>query len=257
MRIAPLDIPAVETATGWRIEHRPVATSTHDVAALLARGGATPPLAVVADEQTHGRGREGRRFHSPPGGLYVSMLVAVPPGLDPAPIVAASAVAAAEALEDLGASDVRIKWPNDLRFGERKVAGILLERPDGGAHALIGIGMNLDRVPADLPADVAARTVSVADGIGRVPGRTEVLLALLPRIDRRLAEARDPARHALLEAAWRRRQALLGREVVFRRAGRIERGVLEDVSFSRGLLMRDARGPVWLQAAHVVDVASS
>ncbi|MGE0193511.1 MAG: biotin--[acetyl-CoA-carboxylase] ligase [Planctomycetota bacterium] len=250
----PLDGPTVHAKTGWCVEHQPVVTSTHDIAAARLRAGASPPLVVVADEQTAGRGREGRRFHSPPGGLYASLLVAASPLVEPAPLVAAAAVAVAEALEALGARDVEIKWPNDVWIGGRKVSGILLERVEGGERALVGIGINLARVPLELPADVARRTTCVADALGRVPSRTEVLIELLPRLDARMGDACDPARTGRLEDGWRARLALRGQMVRFRQAGQARAGVLEDASFTEGLLVRDGSGPRWRPAAHVVDL---
>ncbi|MCA9315046.1 MAG: biotin--[acetyl-CoA-carboxylase] ligase [Planctomycetes bacterium] len=251
----PLDGPAVQQATGWCVEHQPVVTSTHDIAAARLREGASPPLVVVADEQTAGRGREGRRFHSPPGGLYASLVVTAPRTVEPAPLVAAAAVAVAETLEALGARDVEIKWPNDVWIAGRKVSGILLERVEGGDRALVGIGINLARVPLELPADVARRTTSLADVLGHVPSRTDVLGELLPRVDARLTDACEASRHGQLEDAWRSRLALRGQVVRFRQAGAPQAGVLEDASFVEGLLVRDESGPRWRPAAHVVDLS--
>ncbi len=84
---------------GWTIHHHALVASTNDLAAELRDGGATGRTAVVADAQTAGRGRVGRRFASPAGGLYVSVLLDVDQRDLPAAVVALSAVATAEAVE--------------------------------------------------------------------------------------------------------------------------------------------------------------
>ncbi len=111
---------------------------------------------VVAGAQTEGRGRVGRVFLSPPGGVYLSLLLCPQPDSpgDGTAVTAAAAVAAARAVERLCGRDLRIKWVNDLYWQGRKVGGILTEglldmesgRP---SQVVVGIGINL-RTPADL-----------------------------------------------------------------------------------------------------------
>jgi BirA family biotin operon repressor/biotin-[acetyl-CoA-carboxylase] ligase len=185
------------------------------------------------------------------------LIVAAPRGDDPAPLVAAAAVAVCEAIEQLGVVDVEIKWPNDVWIGGRKVAGILLERAEGRATALIGIGLNLAAVPAGLEPDVAARTTCLFAALGATPSRTDVLARLLVALDRHLADAAEGGDRQALEDAWRGRLALLGCSVRFRVGTALEVGTLEDASFDGGLLVRDAAGPRWRAAAHVQDLTAA
>ncbi|MDA1195839.1 MAG: biotin--[acetyl-CoA-carboxylase] ligase, partial [Planctomycetota bacterium] len=101
-------------ASGWRVEHRPETGSTNDVAGDILAAGASARTVVVADRQTRGRGREGRAYESPPGGLYVSLLVDAAPADRPGLVVALVACAAADAIEAVSGLAVGIKWPNEL-----------------------------------------------------------------------------------------------------------------------------------------------
>ena len=128
--------------------------STQDEAAALARCGAPAGTLVVAAAQTAGRGRVGRSWHSPSGGLYAS-LVLRPTGMPSQwPVLAVLAgTALAESLSSSGARDVTVKWPNDVLLGRRKVAGLLAEAHAADGFAVLGLGLNVE-LTDDLPADI-------------------------------------------------------------------------------------------------------
>lgn len=249
-----MDVLSLQQRSGWTVEHRAVTASTNDDAARLVEQGAPARTVVVADRQTTGRGREARRFASPAGGLYVSLLLDARPEHLPAGIVALVAVAAAEAIEAVVSAPAEIKWPNDLWLGGRKAGGILLEMSDASRPVVAGIGINLHAVPGDLPAELRASLTALDEAAGHAVDREALLADLLAAVDRwseRLAEGAV----ADLEAAWQGRLALLGQPVRCTFAGRMLEGVLEDVSLRDGLLLRDAvSGPVWRQAEHVQDL---
>src|SRR5919107_2486598 len=120
--------------------------STNTEAARLASEGAEEGLAVVADEQTAGRGRLQRAWSSPKGaGLYFSILLrpTIPQNYWPL-ITFMAAIAVGDALREAAGVETDIKWPNDLLSGERKICGILaegIETPNGRA-VIVGIGTN-------------------------------------------------------------------------------------------------------------------
>ena len=133
--------------------------STNDHAKALARKGAPHGTAVVAKSQSAGRGRMGRSFLSPEGGLYLSVILR--PQVQAAELSALTpvlAVAACDAIEKICNLRPGIKWCNDLLLGGKKLAGILTEpclRPDGTVDfAVCGIGLNCAAVPEDV-ADIA------------------------------------------------------------------------------------------------------
>ena len=113
-----MDLRAVAEDTGWKIEHLPVTGSTNDDARALREGGAQARTVVMADQQSAGRGRQGRAFLSPLGGLYVSLLIEVPAQARPAGIVALAALATCVAIESIPGrpwvGPPQMKWPNDI-----------------------------------------------------------------------------------------------------------------------------------------------
>ena len=181
--------------------------STNDRARALAAAGAPHGTVVTAGEQSAGRGRQGRTWSAPPGhALLMSVLLRDPPELLPL----AAGVAVARALGPQAA----IKWPNDILLpsgvGEPprlKVAGILAEgRPQEG-WAVLGIGVNVAVRLADLPDELHGTAAT----LGLEPGAVDdVRHAILAELHALLA-----ADQATLLAAWRERDALLGREVTW------------------------------------------
>ena len=250
-----MDVGRLTRSTDWVVYHLKTTTSTNDDAARLRDGGATARTAVVADAQTHGRGRDGRPFVSPTGGLYVSLLLDADQAALPGDLVALASVASAEAAEAAADVHVVLKWPNDLWVGTHKVGGILLEVASAARPVVVGIGMNLTGVPRDLPETVRAETTAL-DLEAEAPVDREALLEqLLLRVDAWQARIAATGGPEALEAAWRSRLVLIGEPVSCRVGGETVEGVLEDVGLREGLLIRDAvSGPVWRRAEHVQDL---
>lgn len=113
-----------------------------------------PPFAVLAREQRAGRGRQGRLWRSPPGGLYVSWVVALGEEGPPRTLPLVAGVALCRGLRAAGAHGCGLKWPNDLMVEGRKIGGILIEvvapRPGARPSAIIGCGVNVDVAPQEL-----------------------------------------------------------------------------------------------------------
>ncbi|MGK3964727.1 biotin--[acetyl-CoA-carboxylase] ligase [Sorangium sp. So ce118] len=160
--------------------------STNDDARSAAAAGAPHGAAFLADAQTQGRGRGGRSWHSPPGeNLYLSVVLR--PGLPAssvAPIALVMGLAVASVVErrlasaarrgapgEGSAAEVRLKWPNDVLVGGRKLAGILVEaqlRGDAVSSVIVGVGLNVHA--STFPPELAARATSLALlGIDDVP----------------------------------------------------------------------------------------
>jgi BirA family biotin operon repressor/biotin-[acetyl-CoA-carboxylase] ligase len=179
--------------------HHRLTDSTNARARELALGGAPHGTLVTADEQSAGRGRQGRTWSAAPGdALLMSLLLREVRPLLPL----AAAVAVCEAIEPLEAA---IKWPNDVWIERRKVAGILLEgRPQEG-WAVVGIGLNVGT--REFPSDLEDTATSLALA-GRETTVPAVRDALLRALDRWI-EAPD----AEVLSAWRERDALRGEHV--------------------------------------------
>jgi BirA family biotin operon repressor/biotin-[acetyl-CoA-carboxylase] ligase len=177
--------------------HHRVVDSTNERAKELAAAGAPHGTLVTADEQTAGRGRQGRSWLAEAGAAVLMSVVLRPP---PEALPLAAAVAVAEAVP----VEAAIKWPNDVLVEGRKLAGILVEgRPQEG-WAVLGIGLNVSAPAGGFPEELR----EIAASLNGALSRHEVLAALLERLEARLA---SPLPEVLAE--WRRRDALLGQRV--------------------------------------------
>ena len=194
---------------GRRVHWVESTASTNDLAARLAESGAEEGTTVVADTQTAGRGRHGRVWFSPPGaGLYVSIIVRPGTGIcsDEHPgalLTLASGVAIAEAVCGVTGLPARIKWPNDVLIGDRKLAGILAESAvQAGVlqFIVVGFGVNLQR--AAYPASLASRVTSIEAETSQPPDRALILAEILAAFGERYDDLRAGRFDAIL-AAWR------------------------------------------------------
>lgn len=218
--------------------HRRVVDSTNERAKALAAAGAPHGTLVTCDEQTAGRGRQGRSWQAPPGTALLCSLLIRDTTRGGTPLPLAVAVAVCEACEALGAREVAIKWPNDVWIAGAKVAGILVEGRPQEAWAVIGVGLNVTAAPDELGA--TATSLRVASGRESTPA--DALAALLATLDARLAE---PCELGL--GAWRSRDALLGSTV--RWAG--GSGTAAGVSSAGDLLVDTPDGRTELAAGEV------
>ena len=228
--------------------------STNDLAKQLAEEGAASGEVVIAESQTAGRGRRGRGWISPPRkNLYLSAIVRpdLPPQRAPEVTLVAS-VAVCEAVRQAGVNAV-IKWPNDVLFEGRKLAGILLEMAaemDRVQWLVIGIGVNLNLAPGELPDDLRDVATSVAAERGSPVPRALFTAALLGGLeewlDRHAAEGFEPIRQA-----WRSLSGTLGREVRASVGEGEVTGVAEDIDETGALLVRGAAGLTRILAGEV------
>jgi BirA family biotin operon repressor/biotin-[acetyl-CoA-carboxylase] ligase len=218
-------------------------TSTNDLAAAL--GPDEDGTAVVALDQTAGRGQYGRTWVSRPGdSLLMSVLLHPPPELArPVVLVALAAVAVADAVHAQTGTYPRIKWPNDLLIGRRKVCGVLIEQSAVGGRSvvIVGVGLNLNPSDADLREAGLPDATSLAAVTGNrfdpVDAASVVLGRLNEEYARLLAGDRLP-----LEARWVERLELVGRTV---RAGCHDDtelcGLIQGLSFERLTLATEQR----------------
>jgi BirA family biotin operon repressor/biotin-[acetyl-CoA-carboxylase] ligase len=211
--------------------------STNDRLRELAAGGAAPLTTVIAEEQTAGRGRGGRRWDSPSGqGLWMSALL-LPAAAEArrlAPLLVG--LAACRALERVTEGvPVRLKWPNDVLLDTRKAAGVLCEAAaDGGVVA--GVGINVRQRLGDFPPELRDRAVSVEMATGHPVARSALAGAVLSEVRALLARAPLRLEGAVAEEVARR-DALSGRSV------RVEGG---PAGVARGI---DALGRLQIEVA--------
>ncbi|EMA38917.1 biotin--acetyl-CoA-carboxylase ligase [Halococcus morrhuae DSM 1307] len=223
----------------FTVEYHDSLPSTNARARELAAEGETD-VAVIANEQTGGRGRLDRAWRSPPGGIWLSVLCR--PDLPPAhaPVLTlAAAVAVTKTAREHGV-EAGIKWPNDVLVGdeETKLAGILTEmegEADRVSWVVVGIGINVD--PTGLPEDATGLCAHVDD-----IDRRAFVQGLLERFD---ALRADPE-GAL--AAWREHALTLDRRVRVTSGDETIVGTARDVEFPGTLVIATDDGPVRVHA---------
>lgn len=200
--------------------------STNDRLRDLAREGAAAWSVVIAKRQTAGRGRAAHAWASPPGNLHLSVLLR--PAVTPARLTLvplACGLAVTDALAGLGAQ-ARLKWPNDVLAGGRKLAGLLCEAiNDAGAPAVVvGIGVNVAADPAGTEPGLAASATWLGRELGTAPPLDAVAAAILAELPGRVDQLEGGAESALLDT-WRARSVpWWGQLIEVRSGGEILRG---------------------------------
>ena len=191
--------------------HFRVTDSTNARARELVEAGAPGGTVITASEQTTGRGRQGRTWTAPLGKALLYSAILRP--LDERHLLLPLAIplAVCEAAEELQPEiECKIKWPNDVWFEERKLAGVLIEAKPQDGWAVIGVGLNLTIAPSEFPPDL--RTTAVSLFGPTVARRLPTPLAAAAALNRHLSDWVEADREATL-TAWRSRDALRGREV--------------------------------------------
>lgn len=214
--------------------------STNLEAKRLAMTGLSR-CAVIADRQTAGRGRLGRSFYSPPGcGIYTSLLLRPRPDqlADVTLLTTAAGVAVCRALQKAAGVQAEIKWVNDLYLNGKKICGILTEGVtdfESGMieSVVIGYGINF-RDDAHLPEELRPIVGSVFGAEPPTVTRSALAAAMLAEL---LPLAEDLSSRSFLPE-YRRRSMLLGREIVFSRAGGRFAAVAEGIDDNGGLVVR-------------------
>jgi BirA family biotin operon repressor/biotin-[acetyl-CoA-carboxylase] ligase len=237
----------------YRLHAHDSLPSTNDEARRLAVAGADEGTLVWALEQSGGRGRRGRSWASPRGNLYLSVVLRPEGPLSEAAQL--GFVAALAVVDALGSvmppmTEVRLKWPNDVLVGGRKVAGLLLESvtdQDGGLDALIlGVGVNLDSAPE---GTAYPATCLAAEG-GRDVGVADLLQAwarhFLTRVNRWTDEGFAPIR-----TAWLNRAKGQGEPIEVRLPERTVTGTFRDLDDSGALLLDTPAGAERITAGDV------
>lgn len=235
---------APDLPTGFHLIALGDVGSTNDEARRSAAEGAADGTVIWAQSQSAGRGRYGRAWSSPPGNLYVSLLLR--PDCKPGAALQlgfVAAVALDAALDRrVAPAALAFKWPNDVLLNGRKIAGILLESATGTGGALdwliIGMGVNL----ASFPAGTAFPATSLANDGYPVPAPGDVLEDLCRSFAawraRWLAEGFAPVRQAWMARAWRR-----GQEIEVRLERERASGVFAGLDDSGALLLDPSGGP--------------
>ena len=245
---ALLDAQIIRNSIPARIVGREVVVlksvdSTNEELKRRARDGAISGIVVASESQTGGKGRLGRSWKSDPGGLFFSLLLR--PELPPAElssITLAAGLAVCLAVREYTGLDARIKWPNDIIIGNKKLCGILTEmaaQSDIIEYVIIGIGINVNN--REFPEEIRAKTVSLREQTGKLIDRNDFFVAVLKHLDEEAASfisgfSADEFRQ-ISELC-----ATIGRRVSASRGDSRIEGTAESISSSGELEVRDDSG---------------
>ncbi len=248
---------ALAPALGVAIRHFEQIGSTNDEAIEAARRGAEHGTLFIADNQTAGRGRRGRSWASAPGeNLLFSLLLR--PNLDvrtASRLTLAVGLAVRDAAQAYSRDAARIKWPNDVWVGRKKLAGILVESQLSGNRldsVVIGVGVNV--LSRDLPSELADLATSLAlceapDGAPEL-SREGVLARLLIQLERRISEFEQLGLAAMLDEL-RVHDALLGARVKVDDRHGVARGIDQNGA----LVLEEAGGNLFRVETGTVEFA--
>lgn len=236
----------------FRLHWFPRLGSTNDHAALLRRRGELfAPAIVLTGHQLKGRGRGSNTWWSGAGSLTVTFAMPIHEELAAhhVPLIAGVAVRTAAAQLAMN-DDIQLKWPNDLLFKDRKLAGLLCERIEKAD--LIGVGLNVNVRMKEIPASLRDRVTSLSEIAGQLIDPTMALILIASQIHRLLAH-RDDTSFRAIAGEYDRHHALLGRRVtVTQSPGEpVVTGRCEGIDETGRLLLRERKTLHRIIAGHV------
>ncbi len=205
------------------------------------------PVIIVAERQTAGRGRLGRSWHGRPGeGLAFSCIVPhdlMPPLPELGRLSLVAGLAVAEAIDTVGGTRCAIKWPNDVLLHGRKVAGVLVESVVRGGEVRVVIGVGINVANRDFPPALGGRATSILLATGKEVDPALLLATVAACLAHWLERLRHEGFLGGIRDAWRARDAVLGKELVWLRPdGSTVKGRAEGIAGDGRLLVRDGRG---------------
>jgi BirA family biotin operon repressor/biotin-[acetyl-CoA-carboxylase] ligase len=237
----PFDVEFVRQSWRQPVSYFATLDSTMLEAARLAEAGCAHGTVVIADEQTAGQGRHGRRWHSEPGaGLYASIVLRPDLRPDSLPVLMlALGLAAADAIADTSGLKCDLRWPNDVMLEGRKVAGILVQLLD--SVAIAGIGINVNHVA--FPTEIAGEATSLKIVSNRLYSREQLLVRLLEAVERNCGVlAGEDGRQKILVMFSRRSSYARNKRVKVEQGHSIVEGTTAGLDPSGFLILRKDDG---------------
>jgi BirA family biotin operon repressor/biotin-[acetyl-CoA-carboxylase] ligase len=249
---------------GDRLIYLPVVDSTNSLAMQMAHERPDEGVVVLTDSQTQGRGRQGRHWVDVSGYNVLSSTL-LRPSFPPHLLVMVASLAVVDAVAETCGLVTSIKWPNDILFEDRKVAGILIETSHDVTNrmvAVIGIGINVNGhiqdVAESFPAQAQLLTTATTleEACGHSVSREILIARLLQYLETDYLALQEESQQAIssvlvdmygspsrgIREQWRSRLSTLGRIVQVRQGDKVVSGIAEDVDGNGGLLLRRHSG---------------
>ena len=230
-----------------RIVYRHRTHSTQDIAVHLAEeNSASHGMVVIAEQQKNGRGRQERKWLSPKGGIWLS--VVLKPRIHAEEIIMlpfAAALAVHDAIKKCTYLDTKLRWPNDVTIFGKKVAGILIDvsiEEQYINYAVIGVGINVnvDSSAINSCLEDGVTVTSISDELGRNTSILDLTRELLERVEYYYLEVERCGPTTIIEK-WKKNSDTLGRKVAVAQNNKTIQGIVAEISDDGSLLVRTGR----------------
>jgi BirA family transcriptional regulator, biotin operon repressor / biotin---[acetyl-CoA-carboxylase] ligase len=227
-----------------KIIYRLTTHSTQNLAVLLAEKNPTlDSMVIIAGQQKSGRGRQNRKWLSPKGGIWLSVVLR--PRISVSKITLlplAAALAVCDAIKKTTQLDAKLRWPNDVMISGKKVAGILIEismEEDQINYAVIGIGINVNVDPSAISSHLekSIKVTSLSDELGQKTSILDLTKVTLERLEYYYMELKRCVPHTIVEE-WKKNSDILNQKVEVMQNNRTIQGIAADVKEDGSLLVR-------------------
>ena len=194
-------------------------SSTNTVARFLSMNNAENGSVIISEKQTHARGRSGKSWEAPLGGVWLSIILQ--PNVDHSrlPLITlATGVAVAKTLEKIGVENPEIKWPNDIMINDKKVCGILTEavtKFNTIESVIVGVGIDANLNIEEFPEELQSGTTTLKDELGK-KGDENLLIRLFLEEFERTNEILNHGGYEEILKEWRKRSYTIGKIVEVR-----------------------------------------
>lgn len=227
-----------------KIIYRLTTHSTQNLAILLAeKNPSSDGMVIIAGQQKRGRGRQNRKWLSPKGGIWLSVVLR--PRISPSKITLlpfAAALAVWDAIKKTTQLDAKLRWPNDITISDKKVAGILIDismEAERINYAVIGIGINanVDSSAITSYLEKGTKVTSLSDELGHKTNILGLTKVILERLEYYYMELKRCAPHTII-AEWKKNSDILHHKVAVVQNNRTIQGIAADVNDDGSLLVR-------------------
>lgn len=227
-----------------KIIYRLTTHSTQNLAILLAeKNPSSDGIVIIAEQQKSGRGRQNRKWLSPKGGVWLSVVLR--PTISASKITLlpfAAALAVCDAIKKTTQLDAKLRWPNDVTISGKKVAGILIDISMEGErinYAVIGMGINanVDSSAISSYFEKSIKVTSLSDELGHKTSILGLTKAILERLEYYYMELMHCVPHTIIEE-WKKNSDILHQKVVVMQNNRTIQGIAADVGDDGSLLVR-------------------
>jgi len=218
-------------------------SSTNDVALRLAGRGLPEGAVVLAKTQRRGRGRHGREWFSPTGGMFFSIVLRPKALISLLPI--AAGVSTARAIRRLFHLEATLKWPNDVTVKGRKIAGILAESSTatGPSYAVVGFGVNANNMCASMPPNLREHVTSILDHVKSKVDIEWLMKEILDEFAAIYSQVRI-GNHVSVVREWKKLTNMLGQRIIVHDGENLFEAIALDLDFEGALLVQTENGAV-------------